>query len=211
MKKTSREWLHWIDVSVNQGIAQQTLIDILTANELDADTATQMVLSKAAQLLPPDTDPDADPDTDLKIITSPYIYPDGDFYPGTTVKTLDREIRVLMKIDKPRVALFGNVLSKAECDFLITLGKPRLERSTIVDETSGDSRLDSGRTSTNGFFGIRENQFIATLERRFSELMRAPAENGECLQFLTISPVRSTSRMLIIAHLVARSLRVLML
>jgi prolyl 4-hydroxylase len=100
------------------------------------------------------------------------------------LKTHDREIRVLARLQQPVLALLGDVMSAEECKQLIELARPRLKPSTIVDLQSGQDVVTAYRNSLGMFFRLQETAFIARLDRRISELMNLPVENGEGLQVL---------------------------
>jgi prolyl 4-hydroxylase len=103
---------------------------------------------------------------------------------GSRIATCDRDVRVLARGDKPTLALLEGVVSADECDALIALARPRLQPSTVVDPDSGRDVVASYRASDGMFFRPAENDLIARLERRFSELMRLPLEHGEGIQVL---------------------------
>ena len=103
---------------------------------------------------------------------------------GARVATADREIRVLARGDNPTLALLDGVLSADECAALMALAAPRLRPSTVVDPDSGHDVVASYRNSVGMFFRPAENALIARLDRRFSEIMRLPVENGEGIQVL---------------------------
>lgn len=100
------------------------------------------------------------------------------------VDTSDRRIRVVMTSQRPRVIVFGDVLSTEECDALVRLSEAKLERSRIVDPSTGVESEHAERTSDGTWFLLEENPLVATIDRRLSELMRWPLENGEGLQIL---------------------------
>ena len=82
----------------------------------------------------------------------------------------------------PTLALLAGVVSADEAEQLIALAEPRLRPSTVVDPTTGTDRAEPHRTSLGMFFRLNESDFIARLDRRLSELMNLPLENGEGLQ-----------------------------
>jgi prolyl 4-hydroxylase len=106
---------------------------------------------------------------------------------GNTLWAHDREVRILMALDHPRVVMLGNVLSQDECDALIDLAGERLGRSeTVVNETGGNE-VHEARTSRGMFFGRAENELVDRIEKRLSVLTQWPIENGEGLQVLHYS------------------------
>jgi prolyl 4-hydroxylase len=103
---------------------------------------------------------------------------------GPVLRTCDREVHVLARSLQPVLAVLSNVMSAEECQELIALAKPRLAPSTIVDLDSGQDVVAAYRNSFGMFFRLQETAFISRLDRRISELMNLPVENGEGLQVL---------------------------
>ncbi|OMF21639.1 2OG-Fe(II) oxygenase [Paenibacillus sp. FSL H8-0548] len=101
---------------------------------------------------------------------------------GNTIKTEDREIRILAKYEEPLVVVLGNVLSDEECDELITHSREQLQRSKI----GGDHAINQIRTSSGVF--CEENETITRIEKRFSQIMNIPIEHGDGLQVLLYTP-----------------------
>ncbi|MEW9671566.1 2OG-Fe(II) oxygenase [Ammoniphilus sp. 3BR4] len=99
---------------------------------------------------------------------------------GNKIKTEDREINIIARIDEPLIVILGNVLSAEECDELIRMSKEKMERSKI-----GASRdVNEIRTSSSMFFQEGENDLITRIEKRISFIMNIPIEHGEGLQIL---------------------------
>jgi hypothetical protein len=51
--------------------------------------------------------------------------------------------------------------SAEECDHIVGLAKPRMDRSGVVDTTTGTSKIDDIRTSTGTFLQRGEDAIIA--------------------------------------------------
>ncbi|WP_456274901.1 2OG-Fe(II) oxygenase [Bacillus sp. AK031] len=99
---------------------------------------------------------------------------------GNKIKTDDREINIIARLEEPLIVILGNVLSHEECDELIELSKDRVQRSKI-----GSSReVDQLRTSSSMFFEEAENDVVARIEKRISQIMNIPVEHGDGLQVL---------------------------
>ena len=108
---------------------------------------------------------------------------------GATVIEVDgHAVDVVMTLKHPRVVVFGNLLTAAECDELMALARPRLERSETVDTATGGSEVNAGRTSDGMFFERGEHAVIAGLERRIATLLNWPVDHGEGLQILRYRP-----------------------
>ena len=103
---------------------------------------------------------------------------------GAALATSDGPVRVLARGSSPTLALLGGVMSPGECAELIALARPRLVTSTVVDPQTGQDVVAGYRNSRGMFFRLGETELIGRLDRRFSELMRLPLENGEGLQVL---------------------------
>jgi prolyl 4-hydroxylase len=104
-----------------------------------------------------------------------------------------RTVRVLARGERPAIALLAGVLSDEECADLISLARPRLAPSTVVDPDSGRDVVASYRTSRGMFFRPGENELIGRLDRRFAEVMNMPVENGEGIQVLCYRPGDATA------------------
>ncbi len=103
---------------------------------------------------------------------------------GSRIGTSDRAVRVLARGDNPTLALLEGVVSADECEALIALARPRLQPSTVVDPDTGHDIVASYRASVGMFFRPAENDLIARLDRRFSEVMNLPLDHGEGIQVL---------------------------
>lgn len=99
---------------------------------------------------------------------------------GNKIKTEDREINIIAKLEEPLIVVLGNVLSDEECDALIGLSKDKLKRSKI-----GNTRNENDmRTSSSTFMEEGESEVVTRVEKRVSQIMNIPYENGEGLQIL---------------------------
>ena len=100
----------------------------------------------------------------------------------------DRDVAVLATLRKPRLLVFGDLLSAEECKALVALAQPRLVRSETVTETSGDSEINAARTSDGMFFVRGETALVERIEARIAALLDWPVERGEGLQILRYRP-----------------------
>jgi len=101
---------------------------------------------------------------------------------GNTIKTEDREIRIVAKYEEPLVVVLGNVLSDEECDELIEHSRELLHRSKI----GGNREVNQIRTSSGVF--VEDNETIIKIEKRLSQIMNIPIEHGDGLQVLLYTP-----------------------
>lgn len=100
----------------------------------------------------------------------------------------DRQVRVLLSMDLPRVVVLGNVLSPEECEALIAAAQPRMSRSLTVATLTGGEEVNADRTSDGMFFQRGESPLIQRIEARLARLANWPLENGEGLQVLNYPP-----------------------
>jgi prolyl 4-hydroxylase len=115
--------------------------------------------------------------------------PEPDVGEGVNVIVAEgHAVEVVTTLAHPRVVVFGNLLTGAECDELMALARPRLERSETVDTATGGSEVNAARTSDGMFFERGEHPVIVRLERRIAALVNWPVERGEGLQILRYRP-----------------------
>jgi prolyl 4-hydroxylase len=117
----------------------------------------------------------------------PVPEPDLSQAPGRIVVD-GHPVQIVLTLKRPRVVVFGGLLSDAECDAMIELARPRLTRSETVDTSTGGSEINSARTSDGMFFARGEVDLIARIERRIATLLRWPVDHGEGLQVLRYRP-----------------------
>ncbi len=100
----------------------------------------------------------------------------------------DHPVQILLSMQRPRLIVFGGLLTHAECDALVAAARPRLLRSETVDTATGGSEVNAARTSDGMFFNRGETDLIDRIERRIASLLRWPLERGEGLQILRYAP-----------------------
>lgn len=114
---------------------------------------------------------------------SPIPEPDLSGSP-TEVTVGDRRMSVLLSVRVPRLVVFRNFLSEAECEAVMAAARPRLVPSTVIDNDSGQNALHEGRISEGMFFNRCESPLIRSIEERIAALVRWPIEHGETIQVL---------------------------
>ncbi|KAK4773475.1 hypothetical protein SAY87_028494 [Trapa incisa] len=85
---------------------------------------------------------------------------------------------------EPRAFVYHNFLSREECEYLIELAKPHMEKSTVVDSETGKSKDSRVRTSSGTFLARGRDKIIRNIEQRIADFTFIPVENGEGLQVL---------------------------
>jgi prolyl 4-hydroxylase len=103
---------------------------------------------------------------------------------GNKIKTEDREINVVARLEEPLIVVLENVLSDEECDGLIELSKDKMNRSKI----GVTHEVNEIRTSSSMFFLENEYDILTKIEKRISTIMNIPVEHGEGIQILKYTP-----------------------
>lgn len=70
----------------------------------------------------------------------------------------------------PRAFLLKGFLTPEECDHLIGLAEPYMEKSEVADEESGKSVTSDVRTSTGMFLESAQDEVVAAVERRVAQV-----------------------------------------
>ena len=171
----------WIVSQAQAGHGPQAVLDAMLAAGWNEDVAVQALESTLrdhlethaqAQGLPP-----AVPVPEPALDESPLYLDAG-----------DRRVEVLGAMARPRIVVFGNLLSAEECDALIAAARPRLARSLTVATSTGGEEVNADRTSNGMFFARAEIPVVQRLEERIARLLSWPVENGEGLQILHYRP-----------------------
>lgn len=95
-----------------------------------------------------------------------------------------RDIKVVAKMNCPRVVIFDNFLSYDECEELIRGVEHKVEPSTVVDEKADKAVPHPARTSSGSYYYRGQTELVARIESRIAQLLNWPVENGEGLQVL---------------------------
>ncbi|KAK4346965.1 hypothetical protein RND71_033304 [Anisodus tanguticus] len=85
---------------------------------------------------------------------------------------------------EPRAYIYHNFLSKEECEYLISLAKPHMQKSSVVDSATGKSMDSRVRTSSGTFLARGRDKMIRDIEKRIADFTFIPVEHGEGLQVL---------------------------
>lgn len=171
------QWHDWIVENLARGCAVQALVEDMCRSGFDATFAHAAVEALARGEQPPAAAP---PRTQ----TTAYVADAPRLPAGNVIPTHDRDVRVLLRVAAPTIAVLDQVLSDEECDELIRRSADKLQRSTTVDPVNGGYEVIAARSSEGTFFPVNADDFIARLDRRIAELMNCPVENGEGLQVL---------------------------
>jgi prolyl 4-hydroxylase len=97
--------------------------------------------------------------------------------------TVDGQVvDIIARVIKPNIIVLGNVLSLSECEQLIGLARPKLEKSTTTDPSTGLNREFERRTSRSAKFEPCESPLISCIENRLANLAGIDVDNAEGLQ-----------------------------
>jgi len=165
------ELRRWIQDHAQAGTSRETILQSMCASGWSQSVALQALaetLDGASPELPP---PLPVPEPDLR--RSP-----------AEIQLSDRRVQVLLRVEHPRVVVFGGLLSHEECDAMVAAATRRLARSETVANDKDGSEINAARTSEGMFFERAENEICARVEARIAELLHWPVENGEGLQVL---------------------------
>jgi len=109
---------------------------------------------------------------------------------GSSITLPDRKVEVLLQMRNPRVVVFGGFMSDEECDELIELASPKMERSTTLNNEDGSSVVHEVRTSDGMFFQRNADSpaVVRRIEERIAALLNWPVDHGEGMQVLRYRP-----------------------
>lgn len=182
MQQVNAEWQAWIRENLARGCEESSIIADMVKGGIDP-VAAGIALLQAMAGQTAATAPQAPfaPGP----VASGYRYTKARFPgAGSVIQTHDRAVRVAMRMDQPVVALLEDFMSGDECDALVRMSAEKLQRSTIVDPATGQYRVIEDRKSSGTYFRINENELVSRIDRRISDVMHWPVENGEGIQIL---------------------------
>ena len=168
----------WIIVQSAAGFDNQQLLESMRASGWDYESAVRAI---ADTLRPPLIAPTGFAQGPVSAVALPEPGLSGS---ATALDAGDCSVRVLLTMSSPRVVAFERFLADDECDELIELARPRLQRSETIDRDSGGTMVNAARSSSGMFFGRGENPLCVRIEQRIARLVNWPVENGEGLQIL---------------------------
>jgi prolyl 4-hydroxylase len=184
--RLSSELKSWITHNLERGCQPADLVASMVSQSFEPRIAHAVigafVKARAAGV------PVAGEALEVELDEPEYIYETPRLARGNVIDGGDRGVAVLLRLERPALAVLGGVLSDDECQQLLELARPRLTRSTVVDPLTGVNAVADYRNSEGMFFRLQESSFISRLDQRISRLMNAPVENGEGLQVLRYGP-----------------------
>ncbi|RKF46105.1 2OG-Fe(II) oxygenase [Paraburkholderia fungorum] len=186
MPVVDASWEAWLSSNVARGCSIDSMIDAMVQAGFATDAARAQV-HKAFGKDPAeagDSPPAATEAAAARIAPQTYQYDTPPVARGNVIRAHDRDVRVLMRCERPQVIVFADVLSPDECNEMIERSRHRLKRSTTVNPATGKEDVIRNRTSEGIWYQRGEDAFIERLDLRIASLMNWPVENGEGLQIL---------------------------
>ncbi|MDR7308815.1 2OG-Fe(II) oxygenase [Rhodoferax saidenbachensis] len=159
------DWQAWVVRNIQKGVLEQTLIDA-ASREIKAAWAQRI---KGLH---------------LKSESQGYNYATAPTPRTGTISLEGRSIPILLEMAEPRITVYGNVLTKEECESLIALSQPKMLPSQTHDPATAKLVVKDFRSSQGTYFDRGDNDLIKHIERRLADLAQWPVENGEGMQVL---------------------------
>lgn len=82
----------------------------------------------------------------------------------------------------PQIFTIDNFVSDTECDHLIELGRPKLERALVSGQDKG--MVSKGRSGSNNWVAHNASLTSLAVSIRIANLINMPLENAESLQII---------------------------
>lgn len=180
----SSDWRDWIALNRGRGCSIDSMIEAMVRDGIDRASAEAAVRAVPDNGNMTPRAEGAQPASAAAAMRGDYMYEAPRLAMGNRIHAYDRDVQVLLRVERPVIAVLGNVLSDDECDELIRRSRDQLKRSTTVDPVTGAFEVIAHRSSEGTYFAINADDFIARLDRRTSELMNCPVDHGEGLQIL---------------------------
>ena len=170
----------WVAAQLRAGVSREALYQAMISSGWQAALANQALLEHPVEA----------PSLALPALASPSVIrqgelPEPDLRDQRSLLLPDgHRVQVLMTLERPRVVVFGGLLSEAECDAIVGHARSRLARSETVAERREGSEVNQARTSEGMFFERGEFEVCARVEARIAALLNWPLSHGEGLQVL---------------------------
>lgn len=165
----------WIEQQLGRGCARDDMIDAMVKSGHAREAAARLVgmaIARRSAQVP--VEPLPTPDEAKRLAAGA----------PNTLLAADHTVEVLAAMVSPRVIVFGNLMSQAECEALIDASRHKMEPSLVVDPSTGHYHEDKVRSSRGTHFNHGETPVVAALERRIEALLGFAIERQEPLQIL---------------------------
>lgn len=101
-----------------------------------------------------------------------------------SIRLADCKVSILFASAHPRIILMGDLLSADECISLIEMARPELKRAKVVDEKTGEHRIDPLRASATKNCSYKETPVVEAVEARIAALFGHPVTHQEQMQVM---------------------------
>ncbi|KJV37107.1 2OG-Fe(II) oxygenase [Luteibacter yeojuensis] len=172
--KVTPDWHRWIGEALASGNAPADLLATMKEHQFDERVARDAI---ADAMFGGTAPPPAAGSVQASEFRSRLA-------PGHVIRAPDRDIRVLVRVARPVIAVLDNVLDGAECDALMAMARSRLARSAVVSPDSGSNTVMDIRTSEGAYFHRAENELVQRIDARTAAIMQLTEEHGEGLQVM---------------------------
>lgn len=98
-------------------------------------------------------------------------------------KNLD-VFKPVISINSPRLMVFDDFLSEAECDALVKDAKAKMEDSTVIDPITGKFVKHPERTSRGTHFEHQSSDVVIAIESRINKIFGFTTKQQEAIQIL---------------------------
>ncbi|HEY4293078.1 2OG-Fe(II) oxygenase [Luteibacter sp.] len=170
--KVTPDWHRWIGEALAAGHPPAELLATMTENRFDERAARDAI----ADAMFGSTAPVAPAPVAAAAAFSSRLAE------GHTLHAGGRDIRILVRVSRPIIAVLDGVLDTDECFMLRELARTRLARSQVVNPGTGIGVVQDIRTSEGANFGRGETELIARIDARTAAIMGMDEEHGEGLQ-----------------------------
>lgn len=90
----------------------------------------------------------------------------------------------VISLNSPRLLVFDDFLSEAECDELVAHSKAKMEDSTVIDPITGKFVKHPERTSRGTHFEHQSSDVVTAIENRITEVFGFANKQQEAIQIL---------------------------
>ncbi len=166
-------WWKWLVHNVNRGCADESLLADMTKGGFLQDQAYRALMAARGNPVLPVEEVE---------VELPHL--EGS---GVEINLNGHVVRLRVSMERPQVAVLDHVLTPAECDLLIDLGKASAKPSSVVDPSSGEPVAHNARSGQHAFLTMA-HPGLAAIEARLSQLLHWPVERFEHLQAIGYEP-----------------------
>jgi prolyl 4-hydroxylase len=175
------ELLHWINEQLGRGCNPAEMVEAMVTVG-HARSFAESVISQASGKKQLNPVAPANDEEQVNEVPEPLA---SSLASGVSWLDIDgHRVEILINIHHPRIVVFANLLSDAECDELIEASRPKLARSETVNRASGGTELNEARTSEGTYFFHDASPLLEKINRRIAQVTRWPLAHGEPLQIL---------------------------